>query len=294
MNPRRLYYFILILCCWLAIPVHAQPAPTLWQASKGDQQLLLLGSIHAANDDFYPLPAAIYEQLADADALVEEVAPAQLKPQVLQHALQQYGLLEQPQPLNQRVSDALAARIMRSAQRYHINVANWPNLRNWLINLQLTQGAIHAQGLDGKQGIDMHLAHYAQQHHIKIVGLETADEQFSILAQMDEIPAAKLYESTLAELKTAASYTQAMTKAWVKGDQQALARLYRDYLTGADNEMIRKELLAKRNTNWVHKIPSLPYPKMFVVVGDMHLNGPHSLLDKLRKQGYSISRFRYE
>lgn len=289
---RLLTLYLLLLGIWswsAAAAVH----PALWQADNGKQQLLLLGSIHAADKSFYPLPAPIYQALRNADALIEEIDQQQMEPQTLHQTLAKYGVLEQGQPLVQRVPFPLAQRIIRYAKRYEIDVKNWPNLRNWLINIQLVQGSMHALGLDGQQGIDLHMAAKAKEWDKPIIGLETADQQFAMISKMDQIPAAELFGSTLDEIDEAASYTQKITDAWKQGDSQRLRAIYLDSLNKADSQLIERELLNDRNDNWVKKLPTLPYTNLLVVVGDMHLHGPNSLLDKLQHAGYDVSRYQY-
>ena len=57
----------------------APPKPLLWKVSDADNHVYLLGSFHALRPDDYPLAPSVDAAIADAEKVVFEMSPAELR-----------------------------------------------------------------------------------------------------------------------------------------------------------------------------------------------------------------------
>ena len=269
--------------------VWAGATPVLYQASKGEQQIYLLGTIHAGRNDFYPLPTYVDEALGDSDLLVMEVDPQQLAQPITAQLQQRLFIQSPPIPLSQRLPAPLYARLSKKIAALGLAEAPLMQLRNWVVVMQMTQAQIQQLGLQAGEGVDHRVAKLAQQHQLPIHGLETTEFQLGVLAQMDQLDSATLFKSTLEELDSAPEFLLELENAWRTGDSERLFTLYRDYATATEQQALMQQLLDQRNQNWVAWLQQQPSnSRLFMLVGDMHLHGPSSVLAMLQEHGYSI------
>lgn len=63
-------YFLLVFSLLFSIVINAEPL--YWQAKKGNQTLLIVGSIHVGDESMYPLPQAVTQFFESSDGLVVE------------------------------------------------------------------------------------------------------------------------------------------------------------------------------------------------------------------------------
>ena len=52
----------------------------IWEVSDGDSKIYLLGSVHIASEEMYPLASAIEDSYKKSDALVLEVVIDKINP----------------------------------------------------------------------------------------------------------------------------------------------------------------------------------------------------------------------
>lgn len=290
-NPRAWYIRIaaLLLCCYLPLS-WAGATPVIYHISKGEQQLDMLGSIHVGRADFYPMPAYVLTRFNQADRLVMEVHPSELASPAIQQQLQPYFMLSKPVPLSQRVSPKVYQQLQAALRDLGLPEAAFAPLRNWAIAMQVSMAEIVRLGLDQTLGVDHHFATLAQQHTMPIDGLETTEFQLGVLAQLDELNSDTLFSSTLDELAEADDYFKNMEAAWRTGNSKALNQLYAEYAAAYEQQAFMQQMTKERNQNWVAWLQQQdPSKRLFMVVGDMHLHGPDSILAMLKAQGYTIT-----
>jgi len=87
-------FFTLVLC---AIGLQAQESSVtenkgfLWKVSDNDSSVYLLGSVHFANADYYPMSRAIETAFAETDTLAVEIDVTSLDPLKTQRLMQEMG-----------------------------------------------------------------------------------------------------------------------------------------------------------------------------------------------------------
>ena len=145
--------------------------------------------------------------------------------------------------------------------------------------------------------VDQFLAETARDLGVKVIGLETAEEQLAAIAS--------LRPQVAATLLTLTARDPGSERRSVRNDAQALSgkpasRNRRDLLTpwaglseaerAAQDEFMRA-LLQDRNATMAERAaPLLASGGAFIAVGALHLAGKTGLVERFRAQGYTVTK----
>ena len=120
--------------------------------------------------------------------------------------------------------------------------------------------------------------------------LESNVEQLSFFDRLPEAAQRDLLEGALEENATVKRDFGGMLDAWARGDIKGIARTFDKDLSASPE--LRDSLIRQRNANWskwIEKRMTQP-GEVLIAVGAGHLAGPNSVLEMLRKDGYTIRR----
>jgi hypothetical protein len=136
----------------------------------------------------------------------------------------------------------------------------------------------------------------AERLHKQLVFLEDASKDEAILERwMDHKALVELLDDLTASVKRQVDMLAAYTagddvQLLALSDSERAAAIAHGY-TAAEYDAEVKDLLYDRNASWIE-----PLEKMhaagggFVAVGALHLIGPGSVLERLRKDGFVVTR----
>ncbi|WP_323844669.1 TraB/GumN family protein [Microbulbifer magnicolonia] len=264
-----------------------------WRADKAGQTVYLLGSVHLATPDFYPLRASIERAYAASDALVVE---ADILAAEGDMALQQRIMMESLYPGDRSLRDDLSPAVFKQLQSWleqrQLPESLFIRQRPAIAMITMSMVEMRAQGLDPGLGIDRHFLKKAKRQGKPIVELEGVLQQLQLLNELEN--PGLLLQQTLAQLKDIETFVPRITSAWKAGDIDTLYRLII-----ADNlaeypefAPLYETLFFRRNRAMADKIAdSAPaYKSLFVIVGAGHLIGNESVIELLKKEGYQLQR----
>ena len=306
MKTRRLLFAIAGLALVLTIlnlrptAVSAKPAAVaahhllfLWKATGGKGTVFLLGSIHVAKADFYPLPRPIEQDFAQSSVLVEEIDLSRLDPARLRGMMLEKGLY----PAGDSLENHLSAETRRALQTYlrqtGQNWAAFSPMKPWLATILVSGSAIETDGISSRYGIDVHFAKEAEATHKEIGALESAGFQLDLLSNLPASLQEAMLLSSLREVQKGGREIEAFLDAWRSGNDRAIEDLVtRDVRRDPKLKPVYDELLPARSRRMAAKIETyLATPKTtFVVVGTGHLLGKDGIVALLRAKGYKIER----
>ena len=293
---RALTITALALCCsaftGAASPAAGDSAPKhfLWKVTGSKGVVYLLGTIHAAKADFYPLPSIIEESFEKADMLIEEIDisdPAEA-------AGAQRGLIEDGSyPKGDTITNHLS-EVTRSHLAAYLKKDDLPepavaHMRAWLVSMLVEQLELQRMGFDPSYGLDQHFLEEARQSHKQIGALEDAGSQLKMLSSLSEEFQDRLLLSSLVDVEKSHDVLDFLTRAWQSGDDAAMQELItssvRDY---PQLKPLMTKLFDDRNTAMAAKIEGfLQTPKSyFVAVGAGHLVGDKGVLSQLRRKNF--------
>lgn len=298
-KPIRLFVFVAALLVALPVAVSAAENPQepqkvfLWEVRSETATVYLLGTIHVATDELYPLDPTIDDAYKSSDILVMELA---LTPETLIQTLfsmMQTGMYQGPQTIADHVSAETFAKIKAPIRESGFPPALLYKMRPWLLNVMLQLAEIQRLGYDTTKGIDMHFHARALKQQKPVYQLETIEEQMNALATGTE----EMHERALVEavdsLPETDDFIEKTFKAWADGDTAALSKAVEGALP--EDPYLKpwiEALFDNRNVKMAAKIEEyLATDKTyFVMVGSGHIIGEKGILAILQDKQYAAAQ----
>jgi uncharacterized protein YbaP (TraB family) len=190
MKCRPLFYVLAALACLqIGPPARAASAPPrhplfLWKVTGGKGTVFLLGSIHAAKADFYPLPRPIEQDFRASSVLVEEIDLNRQDPARLRRMVVEKGLYPPGERLDTHLSAATRLALQNYLKRTGQNPAVFSRMKPWLVSVLISGAIVDSDGISGKYGIDEHFAREAAAAHMPVEALESARFQLDLLSNL--------------------------------------------------------------------------------------------------------------
>ena len=289
MFTRLLFVFLL-----LVLPFHLAAKSILYKVSSPTSTVYLLGSIHLAKPELYPLKSSIEQAYGKSDALVVELDPtSQHSMQVIQSSMMTLGMYPAGRTLQSELSTKTYRRLSAYLKKVDLSLDIMQPMRPWTVMLQLSIMEMMRLGYNPELGIDQHFLKKAKQDKKPILEIESAEEQMALLSKDDKVFQDLLLRYTLEEMHELEPLLNKMFKSWQEGDAKTLASVVDSSLV-VDPRLqdIYTELITKRNHTMTQKIRH--YLKgsrnYFVVVGAGHVVGKEGIVALLQKAGYRVKQ----
>ena len=264
----------------------------VWQVRSEHAQVTLLGSIHMAYPEIYPLREDLETAFAAADTLVVEVDVSGENGQAIQQLLMQRGLLPEGETLQQQLSAQNWAALQHYLRSRALPLEAFERMRPGLVVTLLSSMRIAEMGMRADQGIDRHFLDQARGEKT-IVELETAEQQIELLlgfAHPDLLVA-----QTLVQLDEIDLYMRPIYDAWRAGNAQQLSRLLLEDERQRHPEFsaVFEALFDQRNRAMALQIQEFLQGSghYFVVVGAGHLVGSEGIVALLQRKGYTARQW---
>lgn len=289
-NMKRLLVSLTFaLLVWL--PATATADPALWVVKNADTTIYLFGTVHLLPNDASWRSPTLEKALADSRILYIEVTdddPGKVTALVLQHGM------DAAHPLNTLLNSSEMLRLGRAASKASVpgGVPLMNVMRPWLAALTIATAPLLKAGLDPANGVDKQLKAQMLAAGKPVIGLETAEQQIRILADLPQSVQLALLRSTLRDFDNASTELTTLIDAWKAGDVGTIARLEDEDLRQQDPKLYQR-LLDERNQRWATTINGLlshEHGTLFIAVGAAHLAGPDSVQEQLRKLGIETQR----
>ncbi len=257
------------------------PRPFLWKAERGGTTTYLFGTMHVGVDAESRLPQLVWASLEAAPSFAVEI-------DVTDPAIVHIGA---------RASGTLREELGPEYWR-KLELAITPQIAQALVHksAMIPASMLATRGLPQTLPMDGSLLARAQSRGKKVVYLEPAARQAAILEKHLGARALRLMLDDLAKIERQSGQLLA---AYVAGDEAKVTAIIdeqrRDALasgyTEAEHDESMEDLLYRRNASWIAPIEKMhDAGGAFIAVGAMHLIGPRSVLELLRKKGFTISR----
>ncbi|MBL4851836.1 MAG: TraB/GumN family protein [Gammaproteobacteria bacterium] len=280
---------LLLLTSGLALA--AKEKPFLWRVTSANATVYLLGSLHAATIDMYPLPAPLYTAFDEANYLVVEIDINKVDAQAQFSAIQKYGMYTDGSRIDQHLSNDSWQKLKTYIQARQMSETFIQGMKPWLVNLTITVAELSRLGYDTSLGIDQHFLNRAKNK--PVLELETLDGQMKILSGASEKQQEIDLVVTLDNLADMSEMMVTMRTLWQQGDAQGLYQAME--IDAKKYPGFKKQweaLLDTRNISMAKKIKSymVSDATYFVIVGALHLGGKNGLLNLLRKKNYKVKK----
>ncbi len=263
---------------------------SLWSVEARGNTIYLLGSLHVLKSDAYPLAAAIEEAYASSRKVVFETDMTAMTNPAVQQKMLALGLYPEGQTLDQHLSGQTKNLLKQKMSELGLPMQQFARFRPWFIALTLATFELQRLGYNPMYGIDMHFFSRAKEDAKELGFFEPVEYQIDLLGKMTNQDQESFLNQTLEEMDIVAELAAEMTAYWESGDAENLYQLMNRSFK--DHSAIRDRLLIQRNKNWISQIEALmkENKNVLVIVGAGHLVGPDSVVDLLKKKGYSVEQ----
>ena len=263
---------------------------TLWTVEGQKNTVYLLGSIHVLRPGDEGLPQVAEDAYADAEQLVMEIDMDDLLSGdaiSLLSLMQEMALLPEGESLKATLGHDYAT-INERARQSGLDLAMFDRFAPWFVATTLLQLELTRRGFSPELGIEQSIAARAVADGKPIRGLETAEQQFAILAGLPMPLQKRFLIMTLEDTEDLDEQLDGLLDAWYAGDSAALAGLLAEEYEAFPE--LYGPLTEDRNRAWVAQLVELldDPDDYLVVVGALHLVGRNSVVDLLEKRGFEV------
>lgn len=259
-----------------------------WEVSSASNTVYLLGSIHFAKPELYPLSEQVEKAFEQAEVLALEVSTADMQAAGFQQQLLEQGFYPPGSNLLDDISEDTYKLLRESLRAYGLPAEEFLRMKPGILAMTLASVQMQAMGYSPDFGIDR----YFEQRALggkRIVSLESAQEQLAMLIELPNPDGFLRY--SLLDLQQAEQVVEPMMQAWQRGDVAALQAIVLESFAEDDQfDAVLDKLFYERNARMADGVAkflqgSAPH---FVVVGAGHLLGDRGVIEMLRARGFII------
>lgn len=301
------FFALLALCltgCGQGVPVSADvtdkvneararnDGPAIWVAKDYDSTLYLFGTVHLLPDDLAWQKDDMRAAFAKAGTVFFEVdtgEDGQVQAAVLTTSL---GMRSDGLRLSDSLDSYQLKLLEAAAHNGGLTIASLDSMKPWLAAEFLSFAAATNAGLSAELSADEALKSRAARGGKNVIYLESMEEQIRASAELPKFVQMNLLTEAMERFNTLGADMTDVAEAWSVGQTDVLTRkLIRPMKTQAPE--VFNSLLRDRNRKWASRLARFMDDSGtgFVAVGTAHLLGEDSLLDELREQGYTVSRY---
>jgi len=255
-----------------------------WALSRdGEPAGFLLGTIHSEDPRVLDFSESLIEQLGTADLFAMEMVPD--LPTL--NRLTEYMHYQDGSTLEDRIGPERFGRVRSALSGYRV-----PS--DWVARMKVWAAMMTLSVPPPKSGLfmDFSLSLRAAGSGLKVIGLETLEEQLSFLESMPMEQQLALLDQALDEFDHIGEVHDEMVEHYLAGDLQGLEAKTDEQLGELSPEARRyfiDEGIVARNRRMVSALlPKLAEGTVFIAVGALHLPGESGLIQSLRDQGYQL------
>jgi hypothetical protein len=281
-----------IVACWLGMLLLLSPAvyaqqpdkALLWSITKDGQQAgYLLGTIHSEDARVLDFPEGFLDMLRSNQVFAMEIVPD--LPTL--NRLTGYMQYQDGTTLVSRLGPERFAQVRAALSSYQLP-ADWiARMKVWAVVMTLSVPPPETGFF-----MDFSLSLRAAGSGLKVVGLETLEEQLSFLENMPLDQQMELLDQALSEYDQVVEVHDRMVESYLKDDLPALeseAGAQLGQLDQAAKDYFIEQGIHARNLRMLESLlPLLEKDRVFVAVGALHLPGDSGLLALLRQHGFSL------
>jgi uncharacterized protein YbaP (TraB family) len=282
---RYLFLFLIIFCGSVQA---AGERLLFYKLDTAAADVYLLGSMHLARPDIYPLRREIMQAFDGADTLAVELDISGGN----QLQIQQMILARGSYPAGESIRDHLSPSTWNSLQQ-QISGSGLPpqmfeSMRPGLLVTTLSSLEMMKLGLSPESGVDRFFLERARGQK-RIHELETVEQQIGLLLDFPQQDL--LVRQTLAQLDDMEETMEELVSLWKRGDARGLQKLVVDDELARNPEfrVVYERMFDQRNIAMSDQIEGFMRTpgQYFVVVGAGHLVGDQGIVSLLAKRGYS-------
>ncbi|CAM4492229.1 TraB/GumN family protein [Paenibacillus tarimensis] len=304
---KKLFYAALsvVLSLALVIPVPQASAANnkspdeskgyLWKLEKGDNSVYLLGSIHVATKEMYPLSSAIEKAFAESDKLVVEADIANTDAEKMGLYTLEKASYPEGETLKDHISPELYSQLQELLKSIGLPADTFDPYEPWYIQMLLANLLGISEEYTQVEGIDQYFLNRAGKR--EILELEGVEFQIDYFDSMSPSFQEKLLHEALNNPASGndSQTLDTMALAWEYGDNEKMLSVLNAASASSQAMTLYYQYLNDdRNVGMTEKIKSYlndgSGDTYFVVAGSAHFLGDSGIVKRLENEGYKLTR----
>ena len=279
---------------------HPYPTGNLWQATKDDTTVTIVGTIHIPDPRLSDIVDALSDSVADADLLIlEATAEDEAGLQTLAAEKPEMFFITEGPTLIDILSEEEWAKVNDRLAALGIPSFLAAKFQPWYLSLTLAIPPCAIAAIQsGAKGLDRQLEVIAKDAGVPLAALDDSEAVLQLFASEpmdDQLDGLRITLETQADGDASSS---TLIEAYFDGrirESWEFGRIQVEQ-AGIENgealfEEVNQSLLIGRNKDWEPKINALLEDKKNVVmaVGGAHLSGESGVLMALERAGYKLT-----
>lgn len=257
----------------------------LWEISGNGlkKSSYLFGTYHFAGKDFIDTMNVLQTKLSMADAVVGElIIDHTVAAKLASYMVMKNNFLDQLLTAEQY---QLVADYLKRISGYDLKLFN--SMKPMAVQMTMMQFTAPKTISAANPALDQYFQDYGKTNAKKIIGLETIEDQATILfGNSLERQTELLLKSVIDEEKTKKE-GQRLYANYITQNLEELEKLFLEADGYTQQEL--DQLLKNRNVKWVAQLPNLMQnQRLFIAVGAGHLIGKDGLIKLLRLKGFTV------
>ncbi|MEW4430695.1 TraB/GumN family protein [Paenibacillus pabuli] len=263
----------------------------MWEVESNGNTVYLVGSMHIADDSFYPLREEFEEAFAEADYLGVEIDISKAADEAQQKLILDLGSYQDGSTLKDHVSSETYSKLGDILKKNGLEPNALDAFKPWVAESTLASLKSTTAGYEASAGVDLYFIQKAIESKLPIIELESYESQLGMFNDFSKELQEETLKATLDNFDVLDDSVNQMAEMWKTGNDEQLLDLTNNF---SDNEEYNKAMLIDRNIGMADKIDgylkSDKKEEYFIVVGAAHYLGEHGIVKLLEDKGYTVER----
>lgn len=290
-NMKKLIFSIIAVAT-----VFGSQAQLLWKVSGGDSKgdSYLFGTHHIAPASVLDTTTGFNDALNSVSTVYGELEMAEMTSPDMQQIVMKHSVAPADSTLSKLLTAERVDSVNSILAKYTggmLTVSAVDMMKPTVLDTQLGmfQNMVAFPEFNGQQQLDMVIQSKALETGKTVKGLETMDQQLSMLMGGPLSEQAESLMKSVRNDEKSIEYAKLLAAAYLAGDLAKMQEMFNDPDVGM-SEASAKRLLYDRNDNWVKQLREvLATDNVMVAVGAAHLIGERGLIEQLRNAGYDVT-----
>ncbi|MGG3509466.1 TraB/GumN family protein [Paenibacillus lautus] len=263
----------------------------MWEVESNGNTVYLVGSMHIADDSFYPLRPEFEEAFAEADYLGVEIDISKAADEKQQKLIMDLGMYQDGTTLKDHVSSETYAKLGGILKQSGMQPNALDAFKPWVAETTISSLKSVKAGYEASAGIDLYFIQKAIERKVPILELESYESQLGMFDGFSKELQEKNLNIALDNFDVLDESVNQMAEMWKTGNDEQLLELTNSM---SGDEEYNKAMLIDRNIGMADKIDGYlkngKNEEYFIVVGSAHYLGEHGIVKLLKDKGYTVVR----
>lgn len=263
----------------------------LWKVTSKTNTVYLLGSIHVAKDDLYPLDKSIMDAYKASKVVAVEVDITKIDQGKVQQTVMSTCVYNDGTKVGDHLSKEGLKTLKDFLKKKGIPYASLAPFKPGFISVNIAQMAIAASGYSADKGIDKYFLNMAHKEKKKVVSLEKIEDQLKLFNFGDASFQEHSLVQGIKDFDKSKDQFGKMFKAWKHGD----AKFFEAFGTKDLDKHPKmkdwwKAMGPNRNKKMAEKIDKMLQGNTpsLVIVGSLHMVGKEGLVQIMKDKKYTV------